>query len=89
MHELSTFNVENAHCFDPNEEGKLLKVIEAVGLAQFHERIHNLARLCSEKIGGNESSRFVRQVRNSAIFSVKNMFSTLGNISKKISTQPY
>ena len=31
MEILTTFNVNNAHCYDPNEEAKLRRVISAVG----------------------------------------------------------
>jgi hypothetical protein len=46
---LLNFNIENAHCYDPNEEKKLLNVIKAVGFIKFHDKIHEVARLCLEK----------------------------------------
>lgn len=45
---LLNFNIENAHCYDPNEEKKLLNVIDAVGINKFHDKIHEVARLCLE-----------------------------------------
>lgn len=41
---LSSFNINNAHCFDPNEESKLRRVINAVGKEEFHEKIHQFAK---------------------------------------------
>ena len=48
MSELLVFDVSKAHCYDPNEENKLMKVIAGVGIARFHERIRNLAKLYIE-----------------------------------------
>ena len=35
---LSAFDVSDAHCFDPNEENKLRRVIEARGAERFNNR---------------------------------------------------
>jgi hypothetical protein len=44
--QLNEFDVSNAHCFDPNEESKLMTVIEAVGAERFNRKIHELALAC-------------------------------------------
>eukprot|EP00960_Hanusia_phi_P041700 755126-Hanusia_phi.AAC.2 len=44
MERLQEFHISIARCYDPNEEAKLLKVIDAVGLDKFHEQVHKLAR---------------------------------------------
>jgi hypothetical protein len=49
MEILTTFDVMNAHCYDPNEEAKLRRVIRAVGTDQFNKRIHALASACLEE----------------------------------------
>ena len=34
----------DAHCYDPNEEAKLRKIIDAVGLERFNNKIRSWAR---------------------------------------------
>ena len=43
---LTKFDVANAHCYDPNEEAKLRRVITAVGTEQFNQRVRTLAKKC-------------------------------------------
>merc|ERR1712185_730587 len=40
---LRKFDVCDAHCYDPNEEGKLLRVIRAGGVDHFNAKIRRLA----------------------------------------------
>jgi hypothetical protein len=42
--ELKVFNVDNAFCYDPNEERKLRTVISANGKEQFNQRIQDLSQ---------------------------------------------
>ena len=42
---LSRFNVSNAKCYDPNEQRKLMRIIEGVGKTQFNRRVQRLAAL--------------------------------------------
>mmetsp|Transcript_12874 Transcript_12874/g.22683 ORF Transcript_12874/g.22683 Transcript_12874/m.22683 type:complete len:143 (-) Transcript_12874:131-559(-) len=58
MNALSKFDVADAHCYDPNEEAKLRRVITAVGEDQFNDRVRALARKCK--------SRHVKRMRLSA-----------------------
>jgi len=41
---LESFDVRDAHCYDPNDEARLRKVIEAVGNDRFNSRIRALAK---------------------------------------------
>ena len=40
---LKSFNVDDARCFDPNEQRKLLHVINGVGMKEFNAKIQRLA----------------------------------------------
>ena len=40
--QLLCFDVANAHCYDPNEEARLRKVIDALGTSKFNDKIHDL-----------------------------------------------
>jgi hypothetical protein len=40
---LVNFDVEKAHCYDPNEEARLRKVIDAVGTEMFNGKIRELS----------------------------------------------
>ena len=44
LSELESFRVDQARCYDPNEEARLLVVIKAVGEREFHRKVHELAR---------------------------------------------
>merc|ERR1712014_310720 len=46
-----TFRVCDAHCYDPNEERKLLKIIEAAGEDRFNSKIRRMA--ADVEKGGN------------------------------------
>jgi hypothetical protein len=39
---LSLFDADDAKCYDPNEQRKLMQVIEGVGKAQFNRRVRRL-----------------------------------------------
>ena len=41
---LLRFRVSDAHCYDPNEEGKLRSVIQAVGEGRFETSIRTAAK---------------------------------------------
>jgi hypothetical protein len=43
MQQLLLFEVENSHCYDPNEEAKLREIINTNGEHQFNSRIRDLA----------------------------------------------
>jgi len=57
VNQLTKFDVNHAHCYDPNEEAKLRRVIDAVGEEQFNDRVRALAKKCQ--------SHFVKTVRKS------------------------
>merc|ERR1712048_1513026 len=42
---LMEFEVADAHCYDPNEEIRLMNVIHIIGKDQFNQRIRTLASL--------------------------------------------
>jgi hypothetical protein len=46
LEQLVHFDVSVAHCYDPNEEMRLRRVIGAVGESQFNDRIRVLAKAC-------------------------------------------
>lgn len=50
MQALLRFDVTRAHCYDPNEERKLMKVIEANGLDSFNARVRELATRSLDKM---------------------------------------
>lgn len=41
--QLMNFRLANAHCYDPNEETRLRRIIGAVGESEFNNRIHAFA----------------------------------------------
>lgn len=43
-HRLLHFNVDDARCYDPNEETQLRRVIDGIGSTAFNGRIHALGR---------------------------------------------
>ena len=45
MEKLLSFDVNDAHCYDPNEEAKLRHIISAKGKENFDQRVRELARL--------------------------------------------
>merc|ERR1712034_49566 len=42
---LAQFDADNAMCYDPNEQAKLMQIIQVVGKAQFNCRVQRLATL--------------------------------------------
>merc|ERR1711920_644452 len=46
---LKTFDIDKAHCYDPNEEARLRTVIESIGIDRFNERIRALAVAIDEQ----------------------------------------
>ena len=57
LESMSSFELEGAHCYDPNEEIKLRSVMAAVGEAQFVARMRSLAG----KIRARDESRAARE----------------------------
>ncbi len=52
--QLLNFDVDDAHCYDPNEESKLRMVIEAVSSERFNRNVRELAAACQpQRIGSN------------------------------------
>ena len=86
MEILTTFDVMNAHCYDPNEEAKLRRVIGAVGTDQFNKRIHALANACvteryrrNRDTASDKAQKFIR--RGSTLVT-----STLNSLTPRGST---
>ena len=46
--ELEAFQFTDASCYDPNEEAKILNVIQAVGAQRFNSRIRSMGGLMSK-----------------------------------------
>ena len=61
LESMSTFELEGAHCYDPNEEIKLRSVMAAVGEEQFVARMRSLA----EKIRAADAVKAARQEADS------------------------
>jgi len=57
LESMSSFELEGAHCYDPNEEIKLRSVMAAVGGEQFVDRIRSLA----EKIRAADTVKAARE----------------------------
>ena len=57
MEELQSFKVENARCYDPNEQNKLNKVISAVGVDKFHAKIRTLASFYVDSVRSGSRAR--------------------------------
>lgn len=49
---LENFDIEGSHCFNPNEEAKLRKIISQVGSKRFNACIHKLASLFRDRESG-------------------------------------
>jgi hypothetical protein len=56
---LSTFDVDNAHCYDPGDEARLRGIIEAGGASTFNELIRDVGK----KMGA-EGLRMTQKVQN-------------------------
>ena len=63
LESMSTFELEGAHCYDPNEEIKLRSVMAAVGEEQFVARMRSLA----EKIRAADAVKAAREEADSGI----------------------
>jgi hypothetical protein len=50
MQRLTSFRLANAHCYDPNEESRIRRVVGAVGEARFNKRITRLTDTLCDKI---------------------------------------
>jgi hypothetical protein len=58
IEELENFNLSNSTCYDPNEEYKLRRIINAVGEKKFHDVIHSIANsIKKDKSTPNESTQ--------------------------------
>ena len=55
---LRDFDVTKAHCYNPNEESRLITVITAVGVDKFNESIRDVAAIYS-----NRQTRSTRRKR--------------------------
>ena len=62
LESMSSFELEGAHCYDPNEEIKLRSVMAAVGEEQFVARMRSLA----EKIRAADAAKAAREEAESA-----------------------
>ena len=62
LESMSTFKLEGAHCYDPNEEIKLRSMMAAMGEAQFVARMRSLA----EKIRAADAAKAAREEAESA-----------------------
>ena len=50
MQRLTSFRLTNAHCYDPNEESRIRRVVSAVGEARFNTQISRLTDTLCDKI---------------------------------------
>ena len=54
---LNEFNINNAQCFDPNEERKLRVIMENIGTDRLKKGLKDIAKMLQDKINRNKSSR--------------------------------
>ena len=47
--ELANFQLINAHCYDPNEEAKLLLVIDTLGKDDFQQQVRKLGAALAQR----------------------------------------
>lgn len=78
--EIKTFDVTNAHCYDPNEEAKLQEIIDAVGKERFNHRIRSLAYCLvnRSRSGSTQSVTLGRQIASNVGRHVRTL-STIGS----------
>ena len=60
VEELRDFDCANAHCFDPNEEGKIRSVIHAGGVNDFNSCIRDLASVVADSMKESKKKRSVQ-----------------------------
>mmetsp|Transcript_19567 Transcript_19567/g.34546 ORF Transcript_19567/g.34546 Transcript_19567/m.34546 type:complete len:699 (+) Transcript_19567:22-2118(+) len=59
INDMKTFDVLDAKCYDPNEERKLRRVIDKIGVEKFNARIRNLGSAVEEKQKKAKRSRSI------------------------------
>ena len=62
MEKLKYFHVDNAHCYDPNEELKLRRVIGANGVDKFNNRVRELGKEAVNTLSTASSSKSLLSV---------------------------
>jgi len=50
LYEFTAFDINEARCYDPNEQFKIMNVIGAVGVNRFNDKIRKLATSCEQKV---------------------------------------
>ena len=55
MAELENFDIDNAHCFDPNEEFKLRNIMHDVGIERLKSSIQHMAKLYKRRQSESQS----------------------------------
>jgi len=80
---LKSFSLANAHCFDPNEEGRLREIISARGASTFESRIRELAVECEAAMLRRKRSSSIRMssMLKSAKDTVRHVGGSIGLIS--------
>lgn len=69
---LEQFTVDDAHCYDPNEEFRLRKVIDAVGKDRFRDNVRKLAK----SVAADLKRRSDRSNKRSMVFGSRNRTGT-------------
>ena len=60
---MTSFRLTDAHCYDPNEESRIRRVVSAVGEARFNKQISRLTDTLCDKI----QQRISRQRRDKVL----------------------
>eukprot|EP00929_Paragymnodinium_shiwhaense_P112702 TRINITY_DN80969_c0_g1_i1.p1 TRINITY_DN80969_c0_g1~~TRINITY_DN80969_c0_g1_i1.p1 ORF type:complete len:168 (-),score=9.12 TRINITY_DN80969_c0_g1_i1:141-575(-) len=61
LQQLQAFEVNNARCYDPNEQARLFNVINTIGSNRFDMQIRQLAAAIDSKMTPTETPRLLRQ----------------------------
>merc|ERR1712083_1174571 len=65
MDALKTFDIRDAHCYDPNEEARLHTVVEGIGVDRFNGRIRALAEAI-DSANEESSKQGIRHILSSS-----------------------
>jgi len=78
---LESFDIEKSHCFNPNEEAKLRRIISHVGSKRFNSCIHKLAAIFRDQ---DQRSSVMSILQSASGISTKSTSSTKSTASKHV-----
>merc|ERR1712048_712371 len=59
---LKTFQISDAHCYDPNEESRVRRVIQAIGAERFEQKIRDLGEIYNHQVDTYQAQRTISRV---------------------------